>query len=79
MAVPQTIDVHEAQLRLPELVALVLTGTDIILTDGATAVVRLVPVPITAGPRVAGLHTGAMTLAADFDEPLPEAWWAGTP
>lgn len=79
MTEPQSIDMHEAQSRLPELVALAKAGADIILTEGAMPVVRLVAVSVPLEPRVAGLHAGAMSLSADFDEPLPEDYWSGTP
>ena len=28
-------------------------------------------------PRIAGLHPGAIEMSADFDEPLPDAFWLG--
>jgi hypothetical protein len=31
-----------------------------------------------AGPRVAGLHAGAVWTSDDFDEPLPDDFWIGT-
>ena len=58
--VTETIDVQEAQINLSELISRVMAGTEIILTEGTTPLVRLVPV---AQPphflRVAGLHSGA--------------------
>ena len=32
-----------------------------------------------ATPRAAGLHLGAIWTSEDFDEPLPEEFWTGTP
>jgi len=72
----ETVDIQEAQTRLPELVSLVLAGTEVILTEGATPRVRLVPV---AKPRIAGLHNGAITTSDDFDAPLPDDFWLGAP
>ncbi len=69
----KTVDVREAQARLHELLAQVLEGAELILTDGDKPIARVVP--ITA--RVAGLHAGAIWTSPDFDEPLPEAFWAG--
>jgi antitoxin (DNA-binding transcriptional repressor) of toxin-antitoxin stability system len=74
----QTIDVHEAQQRLPELVSLVIAGTEVILSEGPTPLVRLVPVTGPRPARVAGLHTGAITTSEDFDAPLPDEFWLGT-
>jgi hypothetical protein len=31
------------------------------------------------GPRVPGLHAGAILAADDFDAPLPDEFWAGPP
>jgi hypothetical protein len=33
----------------------------------------------TARHRTLGLHAGAMVPAADFDDPLPDDFWAGRP
>jgi len=30
-------------------------------------------------PRKAGLHAGTLRAAPDFDEPLPDDFWAGSP
>ena len=29
------------------------------------------------GPRIAGLHPGAIEMAPDFDAPLPDKFWLG--
>lgn len=65
------VDVHQAQKDLKELLSLVATGTEIVFTEGGTPIARL----ISAGSRVAGLHTGAIWTSPDFDEPLPEEFW----
>ena len=74
----KTIDVQDAQANLPELLLLVRKGTEVVLTDGATPLARLVPVICSTQPRVAGLHTGAVWASDDFDEPLAEDFFAGT-
>jgi antitoxin (DNA-binding transcriptional repressor) of toxin-antitoxin stability system len=71
-----TIDVRELPARLGEALALVASGREVLLTDGATPRARLVPCG-GAGPRVPGLHAGAMQAAPDFDAPLPEGFWTG--
>jgi prevent-host-death family protein len=76
----ETVEVQEAQSRLSELVSRVLTGTEVILTEGRTPLVRLVPVAkLSNVSRVAGLHSGAIITSEDFDTPLPDEFWAGTP
>ena len=74
----KTVDVHEAQTHLVELVSLVTAGTEIVLTEGNTPLARIVPVAEATTPRVAGLHAGAIQTSEDFDEPLPEEFWTGT-
>ena len=73
------VDIHEAQLHLVELLSLVTTGTEIILTEGSTPLARIVPLADTPMPRLSGLHPGAIWTSEDFDEPLPEEFWTGTP
>ena len=75
----KTVDVHEAQAHLAELLSLVTSGIEIILTEGSTPLARIVPMAGATTPRVAGLHPGAIWTSEDFDEPLPEEFWTGTP
>ncbi|MGH8480633.1 MAG: type II toxin-antitoxin system Phd/YefM family antitoxin [Gammaproteobacteria bacterium] len=74
----KTIDVHEAQQRLVELLAQVAAGTEVILMDGPTPRARLVPVAPVTTRRVPGLHTGSITISADFNTPLSDDFWTGT-
>jgi prevent-host-death family protein len=75
----KTIDVHEAQTHLVELLSLVTAGTEIILTKGNTPLARIVPLANAPTPRVGGLHPEAIWTSEDFDEPLAEDFWTGTP
>lgn len=75
----KTVDVHEAQAHFAALLALVSTGTEIILTAGNTPLARIVPMAGPLAPRVAGLHPGAIWTSEDFDAPLPEDFWTGAP
>ena len=74
----ETVNLQEARERLGELVTLVARGGDevlIVTDDGVSA--KLVPAAARRRERrVAGLHAGAMIAAADFDEPLPDEFWA---
>ena len=45
----KTVDVHEAQTHLVELLSLVTAGTEIILTEGSTPLARIVP--MVGAPR----------------------------
>jgi antitoxin (DNA-binding transcriptional repressor) of toxin-antitoxin stability system len=73
-----TIDVREAETTLRRILDLVHSGTEVVLTEDNQAVARiLAPLPAAVGQRVAGLHAGAIETAEDFDEPLPDEFWAG--
>jgi len=74
----KTIDMHEAQMSLNELVSLVSEGIEVIFTEDSKPIARMLPImePITS--RIAGLHTGAIWTSDDFDEPLPEEFWTGS-
>jgi len=74
----KTVDVENARAHLLDILALVGAGTEVILTEGDTALARIVPMASPAKARVAGLHLGAISTGADFDEPLPDAFWTGT-
>ncbi len=73
-----TIDIRELPARLGEALATVFSGREILLTDGETPRARLVPFT-PPGPRLPGLHAGAIQESADFDAPLPDELWAGQP
>jgi len=72
----KTIDISESQTNLTEMLSLVRTGTEIILTEGNKAIARLIPIE-SDRPRVLGLHSGSVWMSDDFDEPLPEEFWTG--
>ena len=73
----KTIDVQDTQPQWSELLPLVTAGTEIILTEGSLPVARLLPFAAETSPRVPGLHAGAVWMSADFDDPLPDEFWAG--
>ena len=72
-----TIDIRELPQRLNEALARAVAGEEVVLLDGSTPRARLVPYPATGGPRIAGLHSGAIQPAADFDATLPDEFWTG--
>ena len=69
----ETVSVIEAQEKLQDLLAQVLAGNEVIITEHGKPVARLVPVPVAAAnkKRVAGLNRGTIWTSEDFDEPLP--------
>jgi antitoxin (DNA-binding transcriptional repressor) of toxin-antitoxin stability system len=69
----KTVDVRGVRKDLKDLLTLVVTGTEVVFTEGDTPIARL----IAAGDRVAGLHAGAAWTSTDFDAPLPDGFWVG--
>ena len=65
-----TIEVAEAQVRLPELIHEAAEGAEVVIaaTDGTA--VRLVPV--STGRPTFGSARGMFTMADDFDAPLED-------
>jgi antitoxin (DNA-binding transcriptional repressor) of toxin-antitoxin stability system len=71
----KTIDVHNLQISLEEILSLVREGTEIIFTDSNTPLARIVPFTKHSDARIAGLHAGAMHTSKDFNEPLTDEFW----
>jgi antitoxin (DNA-binding transcriptional repressor) of toxin-antitoxin stability system len=67
-----TVLVQTAASELPRLIARALAGEEIVLTDGPTPVVRLVPVSGQRVRRAPGSMKGRFEVGAVFFEPLPE-------
>jgi antitoxin (DNA-binding transcriptional repressor) of toxin-antitoxin stability system len=75
------IDVNDLPPQLEKVMAMVEEGIDVFLTQDSVPRARLLPagVPRPAGERVRGLHIGAIETSDDFDDPLPDEFWGGTP
>ena len=73
----RTVDIAEAQASLPDLVLLVNTGVEVVLTRDSAPVACLIPMSPSSVARVAGLHPGAVRTSDDFDEPLSDEFWTG--
>lgn len=66
------VNVHEAKTHLSRLLSRVESGEEIVISRAGKPVARLVPVKEKRGKRVPGTAKGLITLAEDFDAPLPE-------
>ncbi|MCS7304307.1 MAG: hypothetical protein NZ602_04275 [Thermoguttaceae bacterium] len=66
------IDVKEAQARLPELISQMGSDQEWIIMDGSLPIAKIISINL----RSPGLHPGAVWTSADFDEPLPDEFWA---
>jgi len=72
------IDVKKENMPLQKLLELVASGLDVVLTEGKSPVVRLVPVSRKVKKeRVLGLSKGQIWVSPDFDDPLPDSFWLG--
>lgn len=79
LTMPTTaIDVQQLPSRFNEIVSLAASGTEVIVTEHNVPRARLIP--LTPGQaRIPGLHAGMWTISDDFDAPLPEDFWTGSP
>jgi antitoxin (DNA-binding transcriptional repressor) of toxin-antitoxin stability system len=68
--VTKVVEVHQASLN--ELLALIQSGTEVILMDGEQPLARVLPIE---AHRVAGLSRGSIRARNDFDEPLGDTFW----
>jgi antitoxin (DNA-binding transcriptional repressor) of toxin-antitoxin stability system len=74
----KTVDIHDKQTSLSELVSLALEGNEVIIADDDKPLARLVPISESKQLRIPGLNRGEIWTREDFDEPLPESFWTGT-
>ncbi len=77
-----TVDVNEAQQQLSRLLELAKAGNEVIIVEGNIPVARLTaitPTSVQHQARIAGLHQGAAWASDNFDQPLPDEFWTGTP
>lgn len=66
------IELDDVAAHLPELVAEVGRGEEVIITKDDRPVAKLVGYPQPAGERPLGTARGLITIAEDFDEPLED-------
>jgi prevent-host-death family protein len=66
-------NVYEAKTHLSRLLRRVRAGEEIIIADAGRPVARLVPIALPKGPRVLGGDEDLVSIADDFDAPLPDA------
>jgi prevent-host-death family protein len=64
----QIMEIADAADQLDQLIERALAGEDIVIARGGKPLVRLVPVPKKAEPRVPGRMKGRILIAPDFNE-----------
>jgi len=67
------VNVHEAKTHLSRLLARVREGEEIVIAKAGKPVARLVPLAERPVRRAPGSAKGKVTIAPDFDAPLPES------
>jgi antitoxin (DNA-binding transcriptional repressor) of toxin-antitoxin stability system len=68
----QSVTLEEAQACLPELLAHLQSGEEILITDQGEPLARLVKAERTSWPCKAGSARGRIRMAPDFDAPLED-------
>jgi len=66
------INIHEAKTHFSDLLQRVMNGEEVIIAKAGKPVARLLPYQPVPQPRQPGNDAGLVTIAPDFDEPLPE-------
>jgi prevent-host-death family protein len=65
------VNIHEAKTTLSQLLEAVLAGEEVVISKAGTPLARLIPYHEQKKPRTPGLWKGRVTMAEDFDNPLP--------
>jgi len=66
------VNIHEAKTHLSKLLTRVQEGEEIIIAKGGKPIARLVPMGEKPVRRLPGSAKGKVTIAPNFDAPLPE-------
>ncbi len=67
------VNIHEAKTHLSRLLARLNDGEEIVIARAGKPIARLVPVVEQPARRQPGSARGKVTIAPDFDAPLPDA------
>jgi len=65
------INIYEAKTHLSELVDRAAAGEEIVIAKAGVPTARLVPLRAVHESRAPGRWAGSVTIATDFDAPLP--------
>ena len=66
-----TVNIHEAQTHLSQLLVRVRMGEEVIIAEAGQPIAGLVPIVERPAERVPGSAAGQVVIAPDFDAPLP--------
>ncbi len=68
---PIVSNLYEAKTNLSQLVDRAAAGEEIIIAKNGVPLARLVPLKVEPAPRTPGGWEHGVTIADDFDDPLP--------
>ncbi|HEY6470229.1 MAG TPA: type II toxin-antitoxin system Phd/YefM family antitoxin [Candidatus Dormibacteraeota bacterium] len=68
----EVVNVHAAKTHLSQLLARVEAGEEVVLARAGQPIARLVPFVASGTPRRFGGWKGRVSIAKDFDAPLPQ-------
>ncbi|HVC05123.1 MAG TPA: type II toxin-antitoxin system Phd/YefM family antitoxin [Candidatus Acidoferrales bacterium] len=68
----ETVNIHAAKTHLSQLLARVEAGEEVVLARAGQPIARLVPFIASGAPRRFGGWKGRVSVAKNFDAPLPE-------
>ena len=69
----ETVTIEQAQKDLPSLIKRAIKAGEIVIADSGRPLVKLVPLASHEhGRRIAGLDSGQVWMADDFNDPLPD-------
>jgi prevent-host-death family protein len=66
------VNIHEAKTQLSKLLQRVMNGEQIIIAKAGKPVAILSPITEIPEGRIPGNDAGNITIASNFDDPLPE-------
>jgi prevent-host-death family protein len=66
------VNIHEAKTHFSKLLKRVLKGEEVIIARAGQPIARLSPLQPKRGKRVPGSAKGLITIADDFDAPIPD-------
>ncbi len=69
---PAMVTLEEAKAHLPELIAQLAPGEEVVITDNQQPVARLLPVKSQPQHKLGTMRGSVQYIAPDFDEPLDD-------
>jgi prevent-host-death family protein len=69
---PIQVNIYEAKTKFSKLISQAMAGQEIIIAKSGKPVAKIVPFEKPSQDRVPGSAKGKITIADDFDAPLPD-------